>query len=227
MQLTFDHLEELQEFLKFCGYAKRETCELSVQINSGDLTRAVNEAAAEWAANPAAGTHDEAPESDRDLSGHPVAELAVAAEPPKRKRRTKAEIDAEKAAATGSGPADATAAVAGENHANPFAQGALPAEAKPADPEPAPTPAPAAAPAPMTTAVVGNDASEFIAARLVERPTLENVAHLAIARAFIGKHPMTKYTESFALAGLSPNVMGYTPEDCARHAAALDFLSLE
>ena len=51
-------------------------------------------------------------------------------------------------------------------------------------------------------------------------PEVSQVDHLNMARTFIGKHGMDKYNQSFALAGLTNNVMGYSVADCAKHAAA-------
>lgn len=68
------------------------------------------------------------------------------------------------------------------------------------------------------------DANEFIAAQMAERPELSQLEHLNIARSFISAKGMEKYNQTFALAGLPANVMGYSPADCARHAAAMSFL---
>lgn len=265
----FASLNELKDFLAFAGYVKSPAMktvregEIEITAPAGDPIWndpvVIEQVPQDLAVAATAGADKvESPESDRDLSGHPVAEAAAAPEFVKRKRRTKAEIEADKAAeaarlathnqanATADAnvaehgaeaaaayakpettPAGTTAKVAPENTGNPFAQQALPAEGNALEEAPAEQ-SKAAAPADATPEQAKQfEINEFVAARLAERPTLEQREHLLLARTFIGKHGMPKYNESFQLVGLSPNVMLYSEADCARHAAALDFLGLE
>lgn len=220
MKIEFDSLTDLDNFFRWV--AKRGA-PVMVQLPAAEtLSELVDEVAAEIAQLP----EIEAPKSDRDLSGPPVAEMAAAAEAkPARKRRTKAEMEAARAAdaqldsASQTGellsettPAGTQAAIAPENTANPFAQQELPADSGPAV---------EATPAPKGELI------EFMAARLAERPEVSQIEHLNLARAFISKHGMPKYNESFALVGLSSNVMTFGPTECAKHAAVLDFLASE
>jgi hypothetical protein len=50
------------------------------------------------------------------------------------------------------------------------------------------------------------------------------VDHMNLAKNFIAAKGMNGYNESFGLVGLSNNIMGFTQEQRALHAAALDFL---
>lgn len=221
MRFEFHDLNELQAFMQWAGYV-RATVAAAADVPAAMLPGVL------------AATLVEPDIADGDPSlnaeGVPPAPGAAPAEQ-KRKRRTKAEIEAEKAAEQQAKsvdkqpettPAGTPDKVAPENTGNPFAQQSLPAEEKPQE-QPK-----AAAPADATPEQAKQfEINEFVAARLAERPTLEQREHLVLARTFIGKHGMPKYNESFQLVGLSPNVMTYTEADCARHAAALDFLGLE
>lgn len=217
MELTFHSLDELQAFTAWVSGGRTsspETVTLSVtQAECDALANAIKAGLAE---------DDEKRPQVLD-ERQPEGEMQSAGEPAKRKRRTKAEMEAAKAAEAGAPettevtPAGTVAQVAPENKGNPFAQQTLPegAEATGAPPKSEPA-----------AAADKGDYAEFLAARLAERPTMEQIEHMKYARNFIGKFDLTTYNTAFEMAGLSPNVMGYTPEDCARHAATLDYLSL-
>jgi len=252
MRFEFNDLHELKDFLTWAGYVRplAPVMDLTVQHASGTHSVPSGKLAA-------VKTYADMVDPLLNAEGAPPTEGAKAEpveEPAKRKRRTKAEIEADKTAEAArlsahnqanaiadanlaehgaetaaayakqpeTTPAGTAAVVAPENTGNPFAQQSLPAEEKTQEP------AKAAAPANATPEQVKQfEINEFVAARLAERPTLDQREHLLLARTFIGKHGMSKYNESFNLVGLGPNVMTYTEADCARHAAALDFLSLE
>jgi len=168
------------------------------------------------------------------------------AEPPKRKRRTKAEIEAARAADAATPPtqdaapsdAQAVAATSPIAGANPFdtstsndaaAVGAL-TEA------PAGTTGTLAAlgevVADMTReAVEGQgadvDPQAYIALRVAELGgTFDPREHMKKCVEFIGALGKAKYDEAFALAGTSRAVASYTPADCAKHIAALEYLQI-
>lgn len=201
MQLTFESLAELQDFVQWIGALTPIKT-----VTVGDVSVSA----------PAAD-----PIFREVLTDETVEDAAPAAKTVTgRKRRTKAEMEAARAAESGSGETSAATAAA--------EQPAISATTSAAVAESASIPAVdnvARERHPMPDSM--QDAVSFIKSRLVERPEVSQVEHLNLARTFIGKHGMEKYNSSFPLAGLTPNVMGYSPADCATHAAALDFLSLE
>lgn len=204
MQLTFDSLNELKDFMSWIG----------------DLTHPVVEGPKDTIVVK---DLPEPPEFLAALTPEGIEETIAApfADKPVRKRRTKAEMEAARAAETTSGETSAATAAA-EQPATSATTSADVAESASI-----PAVAEGSAPPVQTAAVDKGDSAEFIKSRLAERPEVSQVEHLNLARTFIGKHGMEKYNASFPLAGLTPNVMGYSPADCATHAAALDFLSME
>ncbi len=77
----------------------------------------------------------------------------------------------------------------------------------------------------------GVDAATCIETRSLEilstqTEPLTAVKHMHLCRDFIAKHGQAKYLEGFALAGLPATIGTYKPEQCAKHQAALEFLSL-
>lgn len=204
MQLTFESLAELQDFVQWVQTARQVAPIHVSEVARDELVKAIE------AEVPGKLQVLETP-SDEQIEGKSA-----------RKRRTKAEMEAARAAETGSGETSAATAAAQQPATSDTTSAAAAVEA--AD---SPAVAVGDAPAVKTEAVDKGDSAEFIKSRLAERPEVSQVEHLNLARTFIGKHGMEKYNASFPLAGLTPNVMGYSPADCATHAAALDFLSLE
>lgn len=206
MQLTFESLDELQTFVAWVNGACAPApvtvdCASDFPAIAPQHLMTIESTGAQ---NAAARPSPEETEVD-------AAEVS-----PKRKRRTKAEMEAARAAET----------------ANPTrAEDSLPSEistrGSEAGNESSALESVASASAARTEVVDKDDSAEFIKTRLTERPEISQVEHLNLARTFIGKHGVEKYNASFPLAGLTPNVMSYSPADCATHAAALDFLSLE
>ncbi|AAR89355.1 gp64 [Burkholderia phage Bcep43] len=166
-------------------------------------------------------------------------------EPPKRKRRTKAEIEADKAAAAASAPvvetpapsdAQATAATSPLAGANPFDASTSNAPAATAALNEAPAGATstlnALANAQVETAVLGDgaksvDPQAFIQLRVAEMGgTFDPREHMKKCVEFIGALGKAKYDEAFTLAGTSRAVASYTPADCAKHIAALEYLQI-
>ena len=168
-------------------------------------------------------------------------------EPPKRKRRTKAEIEADKAAAAASAPvvetpapsdAQAIAATSPLAGANPFDASTSNA--------PAATAALNEAPAGTTgtLSALGSDVraeaqsvvdglgadvdpQSYIALRVAEMGgTFDPREHMKKCVEFIGALGKAKYDEAFTLAGTSRAVASYTPADCAKHIAALEYLQI-
>ena len=224
MQLSFDNLDELNEIISAMGFVKREmiatiTCgELSVtgpvervlvDLPPGGGGGGASEVAAGGAAQPGAGA--------TDLAVAPVATAAPAV----RKRRTKAEIEAAKAAEQAPEPATPAA----PDPANPFSQPSTNTQAVLDAPDQ--RSAIAAGIAATATALPEDVApDEWIRSRAAALydEGVDAHKHLELARGFIGDLKMVTYNETFVLSGLSPNVMGYTDADRALHAATMEYV---
>jgi hypothetical protein len=249
MKLEFDDVSELDEFLKFFGIdmavaRKRvltapamtyghidadfaltpETAATLRAMHGGDLSTPIESAAA-------GDTEDPAP---------PVA---TEPEPPRRKRRTKAEIEAEKNANPFSQPS-ATAGAAltaepGDTALTAAAQGREPHEEALDNQQGARVSAETVANVGENLAPVVEAAQElgramlaagtqtpdiWIKQRARELDSVDPIAHMTLCRNFIHKLGMPKYGETFKLTGLSENVMSYDNAQRALHAAALEFV---
>lgn len=223
MKLEFDSVEDLDIFLNWADlYRAAGTQEpeapqrtavtpgerLTFTVGAGGGTSGV---AFDTPPNvPHVSLDDKAPEGAGRDEGKEAPEAGKVAEPAKRKRRTKAEIDADDAAATDAlaketalAKAQETAADAAQPAAegakqpegtNPFAQvaaaGTAPAEAQDSDP--------------------------------VEPTIVTPFQHITRGREFIGKHGLPKYNETFVRAELDANVMAYSAEQRAKHMAVMD-----
>ncbi|HWT34746.1 MAG TPA: hypothetical protein VN289_00610 [Paraburkholderia sp.] len=207
MNLQFDTLQELEQFLMF----------------SAHIGRAFATAPQDTVCNeplPPADAYVQAAEAmSQSLAGAPEAvEPPNAAEVPKRKRRTKAEIEAdEKAAAVASAPEleptpEPQADAPGDG--NPFAQSAA-------------TQAILEAPTHAATMAAAGEAMQRPFEEAAPTPTarvVESIDHLRACQAFIQKHGMPKYNESFQ-GGLSANIAAYTPEQRVQHVMILESLT--
>jgi hypothetical protein len=253
MKLEFDNLTELEQFLMFSAHIGKQL-HVAPQTNvSMHVTRAPDNLATEMAALDRAmsgaidagdGAHDTIEEDDT------ANQVDIA---PKRKRRTKAEIEAERAGKIAAAPAEAaqpdTSAstiveyVVAEQtqggadaqrqeaqetapRGNPFAvspstQAILEATEQSAATLAGMAAMQAEAPAEQVEASGGRDAR--VAAILAEGALTDSLAHLKRCQAFIQKHGMAKYNESFS-EGLTANIAVYTPEQCALHVALLEEL---
>lgn len=221
MNLTFDNLSELDDFLRWADLYH------APGAREPDAPTARERKL--FALDTVTGTDCGAPLTDHSDACAKEHERAYSSgdtkpadnpEPAKRKRRTKAETEADaKAAAetptksittttytdgttvTGSGehPAQSPAQPEGTSGANPFEQ--------------------AAHTGATTEGATNNDAGTA-----TEPEVVTPFQHLTRAREFIAKHGMPKYNESFSKAGLDANVMAYTGYQRALHLAALDEL---
>jgi len=144
------------------------------------------------------------------VTGDPSgAVLQPVTEPAKRKRRTKAEIEADETAAAEAAAAElAKAQQTGQ--VQPESGTTSPTGANPFD-------------QPSTLQDVGAEGQAATDASS-ESDVVTPFQHLTRAREFIAKHGMPKYNESFAKAGLDANVMGYTAYQRGVHMSALDEL---
>jgi hypothetical protein len=194
MNLQFNDLAELSEFMSFVGFVRQTPSPMQ-------------------AATPVAGADFSLPAIPAETTDKPAAPAANGAdtaapeEKGTRKRRTKAEIEADKLAAEAEKIATESEATAG---ATDKSAGEHTTDAADAEVDSPPK--------------KSTDPVAYVAAALTLVPEVAQVDHLVKARAFIAKHGMAKYTETQALVGLGANVMAYTKADCAAHVAAMDFV---
>lgn len=238
MNLYFDNMQELQDFIAWAGYA-RGPAPIMVPLPAAGAIQLTGDAQVDAAAILGAST---AVIADAGETTAPHGE-----DKPKRTRRTKAELELDRATAA------VTQAVSSESGAP---VNLLNAQTSIVEQEPVAVETPAqtaireateraratkgakeaaaestfeqaleAAIATKEDPAPGEvlSVSDYVASRTAERPEVSQIDHLNLARAFVAKHGVLKYNETFALAGLQSNVMLYTPADCAVHAAVLEW----
>ena len=138
-----------------------------------------------------------APKGMEGADEEPIPDAAASEQAPRRKRRTKAEM--------------AT-----------VAQAELTADVQSAQPE-----AQAAAVADVTVTAHGAtlDGTMITDIQIVRRAQelgeVDPAKHLNDARAFIAAHGLTAYLQTQQMAKVSENAVTYTPEERARHTAAM------
>lgn len=252
MNLQFDSIGELEEFLMFTAHIGRAFATAPSAAPMDQATVSRNGASSEPVANlsagdPAGNETDAAPvgagaASATDNQGE---DGGAPAEAPRRKRRTKAEIEAERAAAAGevpsapaAGPTEmsvqpsvseslsssetATGSVPVAPAGNPFAVAPAMQAVLDAPNQGAATLAGMAATQNVSTAPV-LDVRARAAAILADPAQVESIAHLRACQGFIQKHGMSKYNESFR-EGLNANIAVYQPDQRALHLAILESL---
>lgn len=220
MNFQFENMQELQEFIAWAGYARGVTvrAEKVGEVAAVELTGARVDAAvavAEFATEAVTAGETTAPQGE---------------DKPKRTRRTKAEIEAERNAAAVAQDNTGAVGTAGEQEpaADTPAQAAIKQALAAAE---ANQSAKAQVQAEVNATLAATSAagdplplSDYLAFRVPQLAEVSQVDHLKAGRDFIGKHGVQKYNESFSLAGLSNNVMAYSQADCATHMAALEWL---
>lgn len=241
MELKFESLGELDQFMQFCAHVGR-------QIVGGEPVQSVDHTADFYRApvaddTPEVSAEESIAERERQNTVNEafIAETVAAnaeAAKPKRTRRTKAEMEAARAVDTP--PAYDTPE--GAQH--------VAAAHDAAQPEPEPRGNPFAA-SPSTQAIL--DAPNQSAATLAgmaamqqgvgetmpaapatrqqrimrimaEGVLTDSLAHLKHCQKFIQSHGMAVYEKSFA-DGLTTNIAVYTAEQCALHVAILEELA--
>lgn len=233
MNLTFDNLQELDDFLIWVRDTGKELTAPRESINSTRsttyTTRAPGAATtigtlvglAGAGASGSAGVAFDTPPDTRmppPVTGDPsgaALEPADGPEPAKRKRRTKAEIEAAAAAEARADEAAALAAAAELTAYHTDKGPVVSGEAQPGGANPFEQ---------VATAGDGAATGEGDEKAGNEPEVVTPFQHLTRAREFIAKHGMPKYNESFAKAGLDANVMGYSAYQRGLHMDALDAL---
>lgn len=272
MHISFDSIDELDAFLNWSGRGHDpqllRTIGMPTALSAPYAPNSIDGRPAgalvpEYA--PIAPDEAKTPEqAAQGVNNDSPTELHIPAEPEKRKRRTKAEIQAERdeqeranglqqasipaqsgtepgaahpeqpanaavqAALTGT-TAQAAAALANVPlDDNPFATLPLdaaatvtPVVADPVEPQASVVPA---AGKPTDAADIRTWIEHTAEGR---HKNITVTEHIKAGRNFIAKCGMQKYNESFPLVGLDSNIMAYTDDDRALHAAALDFLDWE
>lgn len=235
MHISFDSIDELDAFV--ARWSHPDEMHISIDLPDPVVTGFCQGGEMHAAIAEATTVPTEMLEGDNEST-------PVVGEPAKRKRRTKAEIAADEAAA--GEPEAAAAAPAVEVKGNPFAtEGSAPAAAiqaiLDAPNQQAASLAGMAAVSlnalpedmPTTVAKQAKPTDPAIIKGWIRDTAVGNIgpvdlmAHMTRAKAFIAKHGTAKYNESFALAGLTPNIMEYEDEQRSLHTAALEFVAWE
>jgi len=227
INLTFDNLGELHEFV--CDYALRELAVTNINTDTRlvpDTRPVTAEGAiilkdgedvseAEYTAAMEAIRGDEGPqEAASAATGEPISTAPVVEAAPKRKRRTKAEIEAERLAAEAPvlnagaiiDKGDGTAVFADGKGGE--ISGASPLDNLKAEP-------------------AAGEVSPEIVALAGTLDGADKLAHMNEGREFIAKHGFPKYNETFALADVPANIAAHTPEQAALHRAAMQWLAAQ
>lgn len=223
MELKFDSISELEQFLMFSAHIGRAFAQAPTPVPE-------DEQLSTKASRP---DDPPVPDADHTPEQRAVALAAMQAsatdeaaqeETPKRKRRTKAEMEAERFAAQvqASTPdtkdetsVNTTVIIDQSAGANPFAQ------ASPATQAILEAPNQSAAVLAGMAAMQSNPPAEEPTAAPRE---IASIDHLRACQSFIQAHGMTKYNESFQ-GGLNANIAAYTPEQRAQHVAILETLA--
>ncbi len=214
MNLSFNNLDELQEFLDWSlryGAAWAAT-QRGPRAPAPDTPLPTIDPSALPETGAAGGVAFDTPPG-APLQGamdDKAPEAPAANEPTKRKRRTKAEIEADETAAALKAKAENDAKI----EQDPASVTTSPAGANPFE---------------QAVTITGQTDAQVEESALTSEPDADATVvtpfqHITRARAFIAKHQIAKYNETFAKAGLDPNVMAYTAEQRAAHMAAMDEL---
>ena len=229
MELRFDSINELEQFLMF-----------SAHIGAAFATQTPQTAAiAALDAYANAGYPGAQPPADMPEGTAHIAEAEVFAQgedgplvadggdaKPKRTRRTKAEMEAARAA-------DALAELNAGAESDPLTPGVVgPATSpNPVDANPFAVASPATQAileAPNQSAATLAGIAAMQTAPVDEAPAaprvIESIEHLRACQSFIQEHGMTKYNESFR-DGLNANIAAYTPEQRSLHVSILSQLA--
>lgn len=227
MQLTFESLGELHAMIAEMGYVRQKDVATVVVGDvsiTGSLTN-IQELAG--SVQPVAATGEQLDELAAIPPRTEAAEPAnvqidaagvvhrVAAEPVKRKRRTKAEIEAEKAGVAALDAQDDREIGAVTAQGNAAGSTAGTTSSAPADPLANLQPQP------------GGDIDAARAEIAAQAPLFAGegsdakLAHLNEGRAFIEKHGFPAYNETLALANVPANIAGHTAEQVSMHRSAM------
>jgi len=221
MNLSFDSIDDLNHFLHWAD--KYRAVDLTANRTRDLIGPAVDDGPLPTI-DASAGMPPPVPGDPSGAALQPAADTATPGDvaPVPRRRRTKAEIEADKAAVAAAGAAVTHVDVARVVHADgsvTTTSVGLPPDVNPSDVTGVPTGANPFEQA--ATAPAGEPAAGAVGG---ESDVVTPFQHITRAKAFIAKHGTLKYGESFAKAGLDANVMGYTAYQRGVHMATLDEL---
>lgn len=254
MELKFNDLKELDQFMQYCVHLGRQFLTSAPPMDLPEASEPVNAGASEDNMD-----HDAPYDVNGTSHNELPAEAIVPTDKPKRTRRTKAETEAERAgnvqtpaaaaeaarpdtSATTTAAAVESAPIQGgaETRGNPFAQSPSTQAILDAPNQSAATLAGMAAmrsssdevPAERNADPIVNESmpsapatrAERAAALLADGALTDSLAHLKHCQKFIQVHGMSVYEKSF-VDGLTPNIAVYTAEQCALHVAVMEELA--
>jgi len=226
MNLQFDSINELEQFLMFSAHIGRAFAVAPPDARANDEPAVAVDM--DGSVYPLAQANDE-PVTPAQGEDGPL--MADGGTPTKRKRRTKAEMEAERAAEGKTVAASAEAAqpdISAMTTAAPAESAATPGAGNPFAVASPATQAILEAPNQSAATLAG------IAAMQTNPPidepataprVVESIEHLRACQSFIQAHGMARYNESFR-DGLNANITTYTPEQRAQHVAILETLAL-
>jgi uncharacterized protein YciI len=218
LHLTFESVRDLREFLDFAYETGRLVAagrEAPAPTSEDDNESVCQGVGTEVSAEESIANHEAQNAANAAFIAANVAENAAVA---KRKRRTKAEIAADEAAAAVVNEAIEPTSDAPADNGNPFEQvGSENVQAILNAPDQKSAIA-------AGIAATSSGTTDELPAR-DDAAAMDAITHLNRCREFIASQGMPKYNESFTVAGLQPNVMAYSDADRAHHAAALDHLT--
>lgn len=230
MKLEFDSIGELEQFLMFSAHIGKAFApapsHLAEDSRKDKATVSGNGASAESASLSSAGDPADAV-ADSSVPAEESATTAVI-DKPARKRRTKAEMEAERTAERPEMHVSSPRPPIVELHSEPLAPQGNPFAIAPAmqaildapNQQAAALASMAALQAEITSTPTVHERALQI---LTEPARIESIAHLRACQGFIQKHGMPKYNESFT-EGLNANIAIYSPEQRALHLAVLESL---
>lgn len=225
MNLQFDSIGELEQFLMFAAHIGRAFATAPAAEHQMDQPTVSENGGSTEPESPPLG--DQAGE---DTDGAAAA-TGAPSEPVKRKRRTKAEMEAAARAVADARAADPETTEGNAAQAAPAEIPMPPADylkqlqTEPESAESNPNPF-AQAPAIQAILDAPTHAASLAAAAaamqkpLDELPVVTSLQHLQECQQFIQKHGMPKYSESFR-DGLTANIAAYTDEQRSQHVAIL------
>jgi hypothetical protein len=209
MQFIFNSLDELTQFLEWIGAAQ------GARFTEAPVLGAVVNHTAKQAERLADALADTIDDDDGDNSRvNPLAltgDGEQSAEPTKRKRRTKAEMEAARAA-------EAAASAPDEPVAMPTTAEGVPPSANPFA-------AVAAVPAPPAAMVETRNADGSVTTAPAQTPAVESgvvtqKAHLEYCKSFIAAKGLSAYNDTVKAVGAT-NVLAFTDDQRAMHVAIM------
>jgi len=220
VKLELNDIGELDQFMQYCVHVGRQFLQSTLGHTAAAAAASKSQEPRDLFVEAMAKLPDTPPEDAEPLSRliEQHSENVETQEPARRKRRTKAEMEAARAGETttelvATGSMDAAADIAAATPVdNPFAIAATATQVI------------LDAPAQSSSMLAGTAVMQAADKATAAPSGIESIEHLRACQSFIQTHGMTKYNESFR-DGLSANIAAYTPEQRAQHVAILEQLA--